>query len=107
VVDALATTLLSVFPTIHAMDIPDSFNTILFATRQPTTAENFIVNFEQLKTLSTVHPLLLESMQLTVANLQPQPETTLVFTDDRAQIEWLTNSLVMNFLFFGDMETIQ
>jgi predicted membrane-bound spermidine synthase len=107
VVDALATTLLSVFPTIHAMDIPDSFNTILFATRQPTTAENFIVNFEQLKTLSTVHPLLLESMQLTVANLQPQPETTLVFTDDRAQIEWLTNSLVINFLFFGDMETIQ
>ncbi|MBN2256922.1 MAG: fused MFS/spermidine synthase [Anaerolineaceae bacterium] len=107
VVDALGTTLLAVFPTIHAMDIPGSFNTILFATRQPTTTMNFMVNYEFLSSLTTVHPLLLESMQLTITNLQPRPETTLVFTDDRAQIEWLTNDLVLDFLFFGDKELLQ
>ena len=107
VVNALATTIRSVFPSIHTVDIPDSFNTMLFATRQATKDEDFLVNYEQLMTLNTVHPLLLESMQLTVANLQPEPETTLVFTDDRSQIEWLTNGLVLNFLFSGGMEDIQ
>jgi spermidine synthase len=107
VVNALATTIHSVFPSVHAMDIPNSFNTILFATRQPTTTRNFFDNYQQLATLPTVHPLLLESMQLTLANMQPEPETTQVFTDDRAQIEWLTNGLVLNFFFNVGTEVLQ
>ena len=79
---------------------------MIFATRQSTTVENFLANFEQLKARHTVHPLLLESMQLTAANMQPTPEPTVVFTDDRAQIEWLTNGLVLNFLFSGDAEDL-
>ena len=71
VVNALATTLRTVFPTIHAVDIPNSFNTMLFATRQATSAENFLANYELLAASHTAHPLLLESMQLTAANLQP------------------------------------
>jgi hypothetical protein len=107
VVNALATTLRSVFPTIHAVDIPNSFNTMLFATRQATSAENFLANYELLVTSHSVHPLLLESMQLTAANLQPAPENTVVFTDDKSQIEWLTNGLVLNFLFAGSTEDLK
>jgi len=106
-VDALGTTILSVFPTIHAVDVPDSFNTMIFATRQPTMAENFLANYEHLKTLTTVHPLLLETMELTAGNMKPQPESTVVFTDDRAQIEWLTNGLVLKFLFSRETQTLQ
>jgi spermidine synthase len=107
VVNALATTIRSVFPSIHAVDIPNSFNTMIFATRQPTTDENFLANYVNLMTLNSAHPLLLESMQLTASNLQPEPEITLVFTDDLSQIEWLTNGLVLNFLLSGGMEDIQ
>jgi spermidine synthase len=107
VVNALATTLRSVFPTIHAVDIPNSFNTMLFATRQATSAENFLANYELLVTSHSAHPLLLESMQLTAANLQPAPENTVVFTDDKSQIEWLTNGLVLNFLFAGSTEDLK
>src|SRR5690606_10392529 len=35
-VDALTRTLLHVFPTVHALDVPQSFNTILVATQHPT-----------------------------------------------------------------------
>lgn len=41
------------------------------------------------------------------ANLQPGYETTLVFTDDRAPIEWLTNNLVINFILHGEVESLQ
>ena len=38
-VDALTNTLLEVFPSVHAIDVPRSFNTILVATASPTSAE--------------------------------------------------------------------
>jgi len=107
IIDALATTIRSVFSSVHTVDIPNSFNTMLFATRGPTTNENFFINYENLVRLGNVHPLLLESMQLTASNLRPEPKATLVFTDDRSQIEWLTNGLVLNFLLTGGMEEIQ
>jgi hypothetical protein len=50
---------------------------------------------------------LLESMQMTIANLQPEPERTVVFTDDKAQIEWLTNGLVLNYFFTFGTEDLQ
>jgi hypothetical protein len=80
---------------------------MIFATRQSTKAENLLMNFENLKTLPSIHPLLIETLQLAVENLQPQPETSVVFTDDRAQIEWLTNGLVLKFLFSGDTQALQ
>ncbi len=40
------------------------------------------------------------------ANLQPGFDTTMVFTDDRAPIEWLTNNLVINFILHGDVESL-
>jgi spermidine synthase len=107
VVNALATTILTVFPSIHAVDIPNSFNTMLFATRQETNVANFMANRELLLEANTAHPLLLESVQLTAANFQPAPDNTVVFTDDRSQIEWLTNGLVLNFLFFNEIEDLQ
>jgi spermidine synthase len=106
-VDALATTLRTVFPSIHTVDIPNSFNTMLFATRQATRPENFLTNYALMAAGNSVHPLLLESMQLTAANLQPAPRSTVVFTDDKAQIEWLTNGLVLNFLFAQGTEALK
>jgi spermidine synthase len=107
VVNALATTIRTVFPSIHAADIPNSFNTMIFASRQVTSGENFLTNYALLAASNSAHPLLLESMQMTIANLQPEPERTVVFTDDKAQIEWLTNGLVLNYFFTFGTEDLQ
>jgi hypothetical protein len=46
-------------------------------------------------------------MGSTIVNLQPGYETTQVFTDDKAPIEWLTDTLVINFFLRGDVQTLQ
>lgn len=105
-IDALGSTILSVFPTIHVMDVPDSFNSILFATKMPTEASNLKINYQQLNQ-NTTHPLLRETLFVTTTNLQPPPGKSVVFTDDKAPIEWYTNAMIIDFFLQGDMETLQ
>jgi hypothetical protein len=89
------------------VDIPNTFNSVLFATRQPTEFQDLMANFEQLFVDETAHPLLIHAIQTTLVNIQPVPEGTVVFTDDRAPIEWLTNNLVLSFLFSGGAESLR
>jgi hypothetical protein len=98
---------LGVFPSVYVMDVPDTFNSIIYATMQPTTADNLYINLFDLSDRADVHPLLIESLQITALNLQPTPESTTVFTDDLAPIEWITNNMVLRFMLFGDMEILQ
>ena len=106
-IDSLGSTILTVFPTIHVMDIPNTFNSIIYATVQPTQQDNLLANFLYLKQRRDVNPLLLDSMQLAIANLQPPPGHGTVFTDDQAPIEWLTNNMVLSFLLNSNPEEIQ
>jgi hypothetical protein len=105
-IDALGSTILDVFPTIHVMDLPDSFNSILFATKSPTVSSNLANNYQQL-IHSQIHPLLQDTMKITMDNLQKPPGRTIVFTDDKAPIEWLTNAMIIDFFLQGEMETLQ
>lgn len=102
-VDDLGTTIRQIFPTIFVVDLPNSFNTILFATKKPGDWDNLIENYRYLDS-EKVHPLLLEAMAITINNRQPEPERTQVYTDDRTPIEWLTNKIVVDFLLSGGME---
>jgi len=106
-IDGLATTISTIFPSIYVMDIPYTFNSILYATIQPTSAEYLTLNLGRFLERGDVHPLLTDSMSLTVVNLQPAPAQTVVFTDDLSPIEWLTNNLILNFLLSDGMETLQ
>jgi spermidine synthase len=106
-IDALATTMNVTFPSIHAMDLPLAFNTIIFATKQPTTRENFSENIVALWEDDSVDDLLKYAMQNTYANFAEQPQTSIVFTDDRAPIEWMTNNLMLNFALGGGVETLE
>lgn len=105
-INALATTILTVFPSLHVMDVPNSFNSILYATRQPSNAANLADNYISLQGRSDIHPLLIESMQIAMAGLQPPPEQNRVFTDDLAPIEWITNNMILSFLFTEEMESL-
>ncbi len=106
-VDAISSTLQAVFPSVHVMDLPDTFNSIIYATVQPTDLANLDTNLAYLNSLGNVQPLLLESVQTTLANIQPTPPQGQVFTDDLAPIEWITNSMVLNFFLSGDVENLQ
>jgi spermidine synthase len=103
-INGLATTMATVFPSIHIMDIPGTLNTMIFATRQPTQEADFAANLSLLSQEPSVHPLLLEAMQITFANMQPGYEKTQVFTDDRAPIEWIVNDMVVRFALSGQLE---
>lgn len=101
-VDALTNTLSYVFPSIHAMDVPYSFNTILVATVQETEAGNLL---ENLQTRSDrVDPALYDVLALGASSLVPTGESDILFTDDRAPVETLVDSLVLNFLLSGGAE---
>jgi spermidine synthase len=103
-VDAMTSTLLQVFPSVHAMDVPFSFNTILVATLQPTQQENLARNLSSLP--SDANPLLLDALTWGVTQSVPIATSGLIFTDDRAPVETLVDSLVLNFLLSGGTEQL-
>ncbi len=106
-IDGLATTIATVFPSIHIMDIPGSLNTMIFATMQPTTKDNFAANLVNFSQDSGIHPLLVTTMTTTYTNLKPGYTTTTVFTDDLAPIEWIVNNMVVSFVMQGGLEFLQ
>jgi len=106
-IDGLATTLAVLFPSVHIMDIPGTLNTMIFATKQPTTPANFAANLTRLAQDTSLNPLLVTTMASTFANLKEGYETTTVFTDDLAPIEWIVNGMVINFVLRGGLEFLQ
>jgi spermidine synthase len=106
-INGLATTMATIFPSIYTVDIPGSLNTMLFATKQKTTPENFATNLFLLSQDPNVHPLLINTMQTTFANLRTGYETTIVFTDDHAPIEWIVNDMVIRFILGGNTQYLQ
>jgi spermidine synthase len=96
-VKAMLATLQQVFPTAHVIDVPDSFNAVVIATMQPSTADNLLTNLPNLEDSEFLHATTLRA----VANLHPLQPDSVVFTDDRTTIELMTNGLVLEFLLKG------
>jgi hypothetical protein len=53
------------------------------------------------------HPLLLEAGMAAMSNLQATPAGGMVFTDDHAPVEWITNDMVLKFILGGGVEGLQ
>ncbi len=106
-INDLSATILTVLPSTHVMDIPYTFNSILYATRQPGTADTLGVNLSLLMSDPQAPPLLVQAARVALTSLQPDPTGGEVYTDDRSPVEWVTNSLVINFILGGGVETFQ
>ncbi len=104
-IDALVGTLQSVFPSVYVVDVPETFNSIVFATVLPTQANSLRANLALLG--GAAHPLLRSALTRAIQNLQPTPESKIVFTDDVAPVEQLTNSIVINFILSGSVYQLQ
>jgi spermidine synthase len=105
-VDQIASTIQTVFPSVFVVDVPGSFNSMIYATRLSTQFANLQVNLIQLSTASSTPQLLLESMQVAIDNVQSTPPVSVVYTDDWSPIEWVTNKMVLSYVLFGDLEKI-
>jgi len=95
-VEAMTATLLTVFPSVHAIDVPGALNTILVATMQPTAPENAAANLAQLA--ANADPLLRATLETAVSNVAPNKPSAVVFTDERAPVETIVDSLVLRYL---------
>jgi spermidine synthase len=100
-VDAMTNTMLEVYPSVYAMDVPDSLNTILVATKQPTQESNLRQNLIDLQQ-DNVHSALLQSVQVATETLVPLTPSEVVFRDDRAPVETIVDSMVIDYLLEGE-----
>lgn len=104
-VEAVTATLLQVFPTVHIVDPPNTFNSFVIATNQPTSAQNLLANINALP--DDAHPLLRTSLELAYTNLQPTVSSGIVLTDDHAPVEGIVNALVLEYILAGQTGQIQ
>lgn len=106
-IEGLVSTIGSVFPSVYVMDVPNTFNSIIYATLQPSRIDHLYKNLIYLYTRKDIHPLLIEAVENVVRYQQPYVGEAEIYTDDRAPIEWITNRMVLNYVFFGDMEALK
>ncbi len=103
-VEAMTATLMTVFATVHAMDVPGTFNTILAATLQPTAADNLAQN---LALLDPGGPRMLgDALTYAQAALRPTVASDTIFTDDHAPVEMLTNRIVIDYVLSGGVDAL-
>jgi spermidine synthase len=96
---AFINTLSSVFPSVYAFDVPDTFNTEIVATNSPTTLATFRDNLTRAPADSLLSRVAAEVIP--VARVA-RPETGgIVFTDDQAPVEQLTDQLLLNYIQQG------
>ncbi len=73
---------------------------MLYATREPTKATNLVENLLALEDRGAP-AVLLEVLNRATKNIRNTPDTNIVFTDDRAPVEQLINSIVLQFVLGG------
>ncbi len=97
-VQAFVNTLSQVFPSVYTFNVPDTFNTEVMATMAPTSLSTFRAN------LATAQgPILPEvaSEVLPVAQAAHAEPGGIVFTDDQAPVEQLTDQLLLSYIQQG------
>jgi hypothetical protein len=96
-VEAIAATLGEHFASVHAVNVADTFNTVMVATQEKTHPDNLVANLSQVE-----HPLLRDATLMAVDNLHALAGDGIVLTDDRAPVEQITNAIVLRYLLLGE-----
>jgi hypothetical protein len=92
-VDAMVNTMRQVYPSVHVIAIPGSFNAIVAATVQETTPDNLAANLPLLD-----DPRLALLARRSLDNLRTPAPSALIFTDDRAPVERLTHAVALRYV---------
>ncbi|MBI5956169.1 MAG: fused MFS/spermidine synthase [Chloroflexi bacterium] len=93
-VQALASTMRAVFPSVFVIDVPTGWNSMVVGTNQATNLENFQVNLVNLpdSNLRSVAESALAQ------GIRPVTASGLVFTDDRAPVEQVIDQIILGYV---------
>lgn len=94
-VQAFVNTMSAVFPSIYVFNVPNSFNSEIVATMQPTSLQTFLLNMGQFAPGTMMGQLANEAVPIVVSG---RPDGGIVFTDDQAPIEQITDQLLLNYI---------
>ncbi len=64
-------------------------------------------NFNALSRQPDTPQVLLQAMDSAITNQKPTVSANVVFTDDWAPIEWITNDMIFDFVISGSTENLQ
>lgn len=104
-IEAIARSLMEVFPTVHVVDIPNTFNAFIYATNAPTLSRNLLTNGTYLQ--NQVDPVIPNTLYNAYLNLQPTVGSEILLTDDRAPIEFIVHKLALEYALFGDLDSLR
>ncbi len=97
-VQAFVNTMSQVFPSVYVFNVPGTFNTEIMATMQPTSIANFQANLTQFAPTTIIGQVASEVLPVVTRG---HANGGIVFTDDRAPIEQITDQLLLNYLQQG------
>lgn len=93
-VDAVATTMKAVFPNVYIIDVARFSNSMVIATKQPSTLANYAAN---VATLAPGSPLrTIGDLSLATGNIREWHGGGLVFTDNRAPVEQVIDQIIIS-----------
>ncbi|HIC88070.1 MAG TPA: spermine synthase [Anaerolineae bacterium] len=96
-VNAIASTMQAVFPSVYIIDEPDQgadiANSLVVGTVQPTQLENWYANTARLQ-----QPMLVEMARRAGPHIRLAPPASIILTDDHAPIEQIVHALILAYL---------
>ena len=94
-VDALASTMAAVYPSVYLIDDPSSDNTLVFGTTSPLTVDEVTRNLQAISS-----PVAAQAAQnvLAFGKLRISPYHGQVFTDDLAPVERLIDEIIFSYV---------
>ena len=94
-VQAFVNTMSKVFPSVYVFDVPGTFNTEIMATVQPTSITTLRQNLAQFTPSSIMGQV---ASEVSAVVTQVHSDGGMVFSDDRAPIEQITDQLLLNYI---------
>jgi spermidine synthase len=93
-VDAIASTMAAVYPSVFLVDVPDFTNTMVYASTEPTTIADIQHN---LGLISDPLASAIATSAITDGGLRVSPYHSQVFTDDLAPVERLIDEIIFSY----------
>jgi len=94
-VQAFVNTMSQVFPSVYVFNVPGTFNSEVMATMQPTSINTFRLNLAQFAPTTIMGQVASEVSPVVTQGLS---DGGIVFTDDQAPIEQITDQLLLDYI---------
>ncbi len=94
-VQAFINTMSQVFPSVYVFNVPGTFNTEVMGTMNRTSIDTFRSNLASIPPTTVMGRVANEVVPVVT---QGHPDGGLVFSDDRAPIEQITDQLLLNYI---------